>query len=106
MMRGDVQASPMHDSAALMRTFERPQDWSTCEGLSFWIRPEKDLAIRAIELRLRVDRGNQYSGPSDLDEMMLFGGTPTPAVAVPESQSKEKGKKPTTPVDRPGAPPE
>ncbi len=147
-----VQAAPMHNSAALMRTFERPQDWSGCEGLNFWIRPDKDLPVRAIEPRLRdeekygpsltlvshepkailpagqwtqlkyefrevprdavqilriyLNRGNQYSGPFDLDEMMLLGGKPGPAATAPKSQDKGKGKKPITPVDRPGAPPE
>ncbi len=144
-----VLAVPQHDAAALMRSFERPQDWSTCEGLRFWIRPDKDLPVRAIDPRLRDDRkygppltlvspsaktvlragqwtelqyefrkaprdavsilriylnrGNQYSGPFDLDEMLLVGGKPGPAAAAPKGKAKAKGK---TLVDRPGAPPE
>jgi len=56
-----VLANPKHNAAALMRTFDRPQDWSTCEALTFWIRPDKDFPVRAIEPRLRDD--HKY-GPS------------------------------------------
>lgn len=145
-----VQASPMHHAAAIMRTFDRPQDWSSCEALSFWVRPEKDLPVRALDPRLRDDhkygpalklvsqkpseslpagqwthvryefreaprdsvhilriylnRGGLYSGPFDIDEMMLVGGKP--ADATPKAAPKGPNRKPVTPVDRPGAPPE
>lgn len=147
-----VLARPKHDAAALLCTFERPQDWSTCEALSFWVRPDKDLPIRAIDPRLRddrkygpsltlvspgpktvlkagewtelkyefgqaprdtvgilriyFDRGDKYSGPFDLDEMLLWGGKPGPAATASKAKDAGKEKKGKTLVDRPGAPPE
>lgn len=147
-----VQAAPMHNAAALMRAFERPQDWSGCQALTFWIRPEKDLPVCAIDprlkdehkygpplklvshepkavlpagqwtqlryefrevprdavsiLRIYFDRGDLYSGPFDLDEIMLVGGRPGPSAMARKASDKAKSKKPITPVDRPGAPPE
>ena len=48
-----VVAKPEHNAAAILRTFDRPQDWSTCESISLWIRPERDQPVRAFEVRLR-----------------------------------------------------
>ena len=50
-----VQPRPKHNAAALMLRFDDPQNWSTCQGLSFWIRPDKDLPVRAFDLRLSND---------------------------------------------------
>jgi len=48
-----VQPAPEHDSAALLRTFTEPQDWSACTALSFSIRPDRELPVRALDIRLR-----------------------------------------------------
>lgn len=56
-----VQPRPKHNAAALLRTFDKPQDWSTCQGLRVWVRPEKDFPVRALDLRL--NDGKRYSGP-------------------------------------------
>lgn len=56
-----VLPAPKHSAAALLRTFDAPQDWSSCRLLRFWIRPDKDLPVRALEVRLRD--GSRY-GPA------------------------------------------
>jgi len=56
-----VLPKPKQDSAALMRSFDVPQDWSASTGLSFWIRPDRDMPLRALEPRLR---DHERYGPS------------------------------------------
>lgn len=48
-----LEAAPRHNAAALLHTFERLQDLSACTGISFWVRPDRDLPARAIEVKLR-----------------------------------------------------
>jgi hypothetical protein len=59
-----VQPRPKHNAAAIMLRFDISQDWSTCKGLSFWIRPDKDFPVRAFDLRL--SNGGRYSAGSFL----------------------------------------
>lgn len=56
-----VLPKPKQDSAALMRSFDVPQDWSACRGMSFWIRPDRDMPVWAMEPRLR---DHERYGPS------------------------------------------
>jgi len=56
-----VQPAPLHDAAALLRAFPEPQDWTACTALSFWIRPDREMPVRALEVRLR-DR-ERYGRP-------------------------------------------
>ena len=48
-----VLARPQHDSAALLRTYALPQNWSGYSAISFWIRPDRPLPVRALDVRLR-----------------------------------------------------
>ena len=59
-----VLPAPEHHAAALLRTFEQPQDWSGCTGLSFWIRTDREMPLRALDIRLRD--GSRYGLPLKL----------------------------------------
>jgi hypothetical protein len=48
-----VQPAPEHHAAALLRAFTEPQDWTACTALTFWIRPDRRMPLRALDIRLR-----------------------------------------------------
>jgi len=75
-----VNPKPQHASAALLRAFAEPHNWTRFAALSFWIRPERPLPVKALEVRLRNE--HQY-GPA----VKLV--SPDPATVLPPGRWTE-----------------
>lgn len=48
-----VQPQPKHRAAALLLQYAEPEDWAGYAYLTFWVRPDVVLPVRALDLRLR-----------------------------------------------------
>jgi len=59
-----VAPKPHHASAALLRHFADPQDWRAFTTVTLWVRPERPLPVRSLEVRLR--NANTYGPPATL----------------------------------------
>jgi len=52
-----VVPKPKHRAAALLRSYPEPQNWSAYGALTLWVRPQRPLPARALQVRLRDAHG-------------------------------------------------